>query len=235
MTLQLPAGGAALKTQIRDVNDARAAVGTSGSVDPYAYYWASPTAAPVRLSLPASPYPVIGSTARSISGTGLIAGSASVQLSRKSTRSEAVLWSGGVARLLPMAPAAVSQAASNVNDAGTVSGSMDDSRGGHYAVRWTPDGAGGYAVSVLTSVAGAFPETGIDACGRISGGSPQGAFLWTGATAVILPGLGAAGLQGFAYDISESGEAIGYSMLGTSRGSPVSHPALWTGLGTCTP
>jgi hypothetical protein len=57
-------------------------------------------------------------------------------------------------------------------------------------VRWSPRADGGYDVLISSvDVGRAKVVTGIDGCGRIVGGSDQGAWVWDGTTLVILPTL----------------------------------------------
>lgn len=232
VTLASPPGTAAGMTVAHDINDSRVLVGfTKGTVR--AIRWENPTAVPVVLPLPSLDYPVDQSVAKSISNSGVIVGYVIETLPKKRTRYEAIVWSGGSVSILPWAPGATSQLASNVNDAGVISGIVN----GSHPARWTPRADGGYDVVVSTLDAGRHNlETGIDACGRVTGGSDVGAWVWDGVSApVILPGPVGPGYAGWAYDISESGTLVGSSVVGMQRGNLVWHATIWTGLPSCPP
>jgi len=175
--------------------------------------------------------------ARSINNTGTIVGSAyegSIKNRGKSiTVYEAIVWSGSSVEVLPLPPGGTTQLASNVNDAGVISGITE----GSHPIRWTPRIGGGYDVAVSSlDVGGSNLDTGLDACGRVTGGSDSGAWVWDGISApVILPGLAGSGFWGQVSDINEAGVAVGSSMIGTSKGSRVTKATMWTGLPSCSP
>lgn len=233
VALASPPGIAARATLAHDINDSRALVGNTLGSNVYAIRWDSPSAIPVRLPLPALQYPVYQGVARSISNNGTIVGYVLETLPRNKSRYEALVWVGGNVSILPLPPGGTSQLASNVNDAGVISGFTD----GAHPIRWTPRVGGGYDIAVSSlNAGGSNLDTGIDACGRITGGSDSGAWVWDGVTAaVILPGLAGPGYWGAGADISESGTVVGSSMVGSSKGSRVIKSTIWTGLPACAP
>jgi hypothetical protein len=233
VALASPAGVAANATLAHVINNARVLVGNTLGSSVYAIIWDNPSAIPVRLPLPALQYPVYQGVARSINNTGIIVGYVLETLPRNKSRYEAIVWVDGTPSILPLPPGGTSQLASNVNDAGVISGISDGAR----PIRWTPRVGGGYDIAVANfDVGGSNLDTGIDACGRITGGSDSGAWVWDGVSApVLLPGLTGSGRFGQAADISEDGTVVGSSFVGTSRGASISKATLWTGLPACSP
>jgi len=233
VTLASPAGIAAGKTIAHDINNLRVLVGKSFGPIVNAIRWDSPSAVPIVLPLPPLQYPAYQVTARSINNNNVIVGYVLETLPRNRSRYEALVWSGGTVSILPLPQGGTSQLASNINDAGVISGITE----GSHPIRWTPKIGGGYDIAVSSiDVGGSNLDTGIDACGRITGGSDSGAWVWDGVSpAVILPGLAGPGHWGQASDISESGTAVGSSFVGTSKGSRVTRATIWTGLPACTP
>jgi hypothetical protein len=237
VTLASPPGINAGATLARDINDFRVLVGSTLGSDIYPIRWDNPSAIPVRLPLPSLRYPAIQAVAKSINNTGTIVGyvyEGSIRNKGKSsTIYEAIVWSGSSVEILPLPPGGTTQLASNVNDAGVISGITE----GSHPIRWTPRVGGGYDVAVSSlDVGGSDLDTGIDACGRVTGGSDSGAWVWDGISApVILPGLAGSGIWGQVSDINEAGVAVGSSMIGTSKGSRVTKATMWTGLPSCSP
>jgi hypothetical protein len=232
-----PPGVCATCTLVRDLNDSRVMVGnTLGSNGIFAVEWSSPTAIPARLPTPTFQYPADQVIAASINNQGVIVGYAheivSTRGNTQTIRYEALVWSGGIAQILPLSPGATTQLASNVNDAGVISGIA-----GSHPVRWTPRANGGYDVVASTvDVGSADLYTGIDACGRIVGGSDKGAWVWDGVSpAVFLPSITGAVVSARAMDINDAGTVVGTSAVGSSHGSAVFHATIWIGLGPCTP
>jgi hypothetical protein len=230
-----PAGVCATCTLVRDMNDARVMVGNTLGSSIVALEWSSPTAIPVRLPTPATSFPPSQVIAQSINNNGTIVGYVLETVPAKgkntSSRYEAIVWVGGVPQILPLAPGAVTQVASNINDAGIISGFS-----GTALARWTPRVDGGYDVAVSTAaLANVSPYTGIDACGRIVGGSDTGAWMWDGTTVVMLPTLTGAAGTARALDINDAGTIIGASTVGSSHGNPVFHATIWSGLAPCVP
>lgn len=228
--LASPARIAAGATLAHDINDSRVLVGNTLGSSVYAIRWDNPSAIPVQLPLPALQYPAYQVVARSINNTGTIVGYVVETVSRNRSRYEALVWSSGGVAILPLPPGGTTQLASNVNDAGVISGITE----GSHPIKWTPRTGGGYDIAVSSiDVGGSNLDTGIDACGRISGGSDTGAWVWDGVSApTILPAL-LAGYWASGADISESGTVVGSSQVGTSKGSPVTHATIWTGLPAC--
>lgn len=170
-------------------------------------------------------------TLTAVNNTGTIVGYVLETLPKRRSRYEALVWSGGNVSILPLPPGGTTQLASNVNDAGIISGITEGSR----PIRWTPRIGGGYDIAVSSiNVGRRNLDTGIDACGRITGGSDQGAWVWDGVSTVILPSL-VAGKPANGDDIGESGTVVGFSEVGTSKGSLVIKATIWTGLPACTP
>ena len=232
VNLIIPQGANAGGTVTRDVNDARVIVGNV--VDGRAVRWDSPTSSPIILPLPSASYPVTRAVAYAINNSNVIAGYVTESLSKNRTRSEAVMWSGNSVSMLPMPAGATSVVASNINDAGVISGIADASR----PVRWTPNNAGGYNVEVANiDTSPANLATAIDACGRVAGGSNIGAWVWEpGGTPVFLAGLGGLNQLGVIRDISESGIAVGTSRKSNTHKTGLVQPAtVWTGLPACNP
>lgn len=233
VTLLSPPGIAAGATLAHDINDSRILVGNTLGSSVYAIKWDNPSATPVKLPLPPLQYPVNQSVARSINNNGVIVGYVYEALPRNKTRYEAIVWSGGTATVLPLPAGGTSQLASNINDAGVISGITD----GAYPIRWTPSFGGGYDIAIANiDVRPSNLDTGIDACGRITGGSGSGAWVWDGASApVLLPGLAGSGHFGQAADISEDGTVVGSAFAGTSKGATITRATIWTGLPACPP
>jgi hypothetical protein len=233
VSLASPAGVAATATLVHDMNNARVIVGNTLGSSVYAIRWDNPSATPVRLPLPALQYPVYQGVARSINNNDVIVGYVLETLPRNKSRYEAIVWIGGTPSVLPLPPGSTTQLASNVNDAGVISGIVDGSR----PIRWTPRAGGGYDIAVANlDVGGSNLDTGLDACGRVTGGSNSGAWVWDGVGApVLLPGLAGSGHFGQAADISEDGTVVGSSFVGTSRGATITKATLWTGLPACSP
>jgi hypothetical protein len=231
VTLASPPGIAAGATIAHDINDGRTLVGNTLGSNVYAIRWDSPSAVPVQLPLPALQYPAYQVVARSINSAGDIVGYVNETLPKRRSRYEALVWSGGTVSILPLPPGGTTQLASNINDAGVISGITE----GSHPIRWTPRIGGGYDIAVSSIDVGRRNlDTGIDACGRITGGSDQGAWVWDGASTVILPGL-VAGKPANGDDISESGTVVGFSEVGTSKGSILTRATIWTGLPSCAP
>jgi hypothetical protein len=232
-SLASPPGIAAHATLAHDINDARVIVGNTLGSSVYAIRWDDPSAVPVRLPLPTLQYPAYQVVARSINNTGVIVGYVLETLPKNRSRYEALVWTNGNPAILPLPPGGTSQLASNVNDAGVISGITD----GAHPIRWTPRIGGGYDIAVSTiDVGGSNLDTGIDACGRITGGSDSGAWVWDGVSAaVILPGLAGTGHFGQAADINEAGTVVGSSWVANSRGSIVTKATMWIGLPACGP
>jgi uncharacterized membrane protein len=229
--LASPAGIAAGATVVRDVNASRVLVGQTLGSSVYPIRWDSPTAIPVRLPLPTLQYPVSQAVARSINNNGVIVGYVYETLPKNKTRYEAIVWSSTGVSVLPLPAGRTSQLASNVNDAGVISGITDNA----YPIRWTPRIGGGYDVSVANiDTRPSNLDTGIDACGRITGGSNSGAWVWDGTSdPVILPGLAGPGRFGNAADISEDGTVVGSSYVWSSRGTNITKATIWIGLPPC--
>lgn len=222
-------------TLVRDLNDSRVMVGQTLGASVFAIEWDSPTAIPARLQTPITDYPASQVVAQSINNNGVIVGQVLETVATKgntqTTRYEALVWVGGAVQILALAPGATTQIASNINDNGVISGIA-----GSHPVRWTPRVGGGYDVAMSsTDVGSANVNTGIDACGRIVGGSDKGAWLWDGATVVMLPTLTGAASTARALDINDAGTIIGASTVGSSHGTPVFHATIWTGAGPCAP
>ena len=233
VTLQLLSGVNPRAVVVRDINDSRVIVASLGTV--YGLRWDSPTSTPTEL-LPGTPgYPIQQVIPYSISSTGLIAGRLVVTVRKNTTKSVPVIWTGSnTATELPLPAGAVDGLASNVNAAGVVSGFWNDGRVSA-PIRWTPRTGGGYDIAVLNlDVGGTNLSTGIDECGRITGGSPQGAWVWDPTAGLtILSGIGGSGVPGWSYSINANGQLVGSSYDGTGRNA-VYHATLWTGLPACT-
>lgn len=235
ITVAAPAGVCGTCTLVRGMNGARVMVGNTLGTAIFAIEWDAPTAIPVRLQTPSTAYPADQVIAQSINNNGVIVGRVLETVPGKgktqSTRFEAVVWSGGIPQILPLAPGATTQLASNINDNGIISGFA-----GSHPVRWTPRASGGYDVAVApVDVGGANAVTGIDACGRIVGGSDSGAWVWDGTTFVMLPSLTGTATIARAMDINDAGIIVGASAVGSSHGSTVFHATIWSGVGACVP
>jgi hypothetical protein len=235
VTVASPAGVCATCTLVRDMNDSRVMVGNTLGSSVFALEWSSPTSIPVRLATPATSFPPSQVIAQSINNNGVVVGYVleTVPAKGKNTTSryEAIVWVGGVPQILPSAPGATTQVASNINDSGIISGFA-----GTALARWTPRADGGYDVAVSTAVlANVPPYTGIDACGRIVGGSDSGAWMWDGTTVLMLPTLTGTAGTARALDINDAGTIIGASAAGSSHGNTVFHATIWTGLAPCAP
>jgi uncharacterized membrane protein len=204
-------------------------VGTAGQT--YGLKWESPYAQPTKLLAPPLPYPVQQVLPMGINNSGDVAGWVVVAVRRNTIRYDAVVWSAaGTPTALPLAPGATSQTANAINDAGVISGAMNS----RYPVRWTPDGAGGYNVAVLNVDTNGNTRSGIDACGRIVGGSPAGAWVWDSQGVTMLPSIGGMGLHGWSDTINEEGQMVGLSKAGQAKQAEL-RATLWTGLAPCTP
>jgi len=229
VTLASPTGIAAGATIAHDINESRVLVGNTLGSSVYAIRWDSPSSVPVRLPLPALQYPAYQVAARSINNTGTIVGYVYETLPRNRARYEALVWSGGNVSILPLPPGGTTQLASNVNDAGIISGITE----GSHPIMWRPRVGGGYDVIVSSIDVGRRNlDTGIDACGRITGGSDKGAWVWDGISTVMLPSL-VPGKSANGNDISESGTVVGFSEVGINKGSIVNRATIWTGLPPC--
>jgi hypothetical protein len=231
VTLSSPPGISAGATLAHDINGSRVLVGNTLGSSVYAIRWDNPSAVPVRLPLPTLQYPAYQVVARSINNTGTIVGYVIETLPKNRSRYEALIWSGNNVSILPLPAGSTTQLASNLNDAGVISGIVD----GSHPIRWTPRTGGGFDVAVSSiNVGGNNLDTGIDACGRITGGSDSGAWVWDGVSApIILPGLAGPGYAANGFDISEAGTVVGWSMVGTVKGSRVIRSTIWTGLPAC--
>jgi hypothetical protein len=230
VTLQSPAGTAAGNVLASDINDSRVVVGRTVGTFNVPLRWASPTSAPEQLSLAGIQYPVYIANARAINNSGDIVGYVLENLPKNKQRYEAIIWKGGSMSILPRAPGVTSQLASNINDAGVISGYAGSS-----PVRWTPRADGGYDIAVASvDVGGTNLDTAIDACGRIGGGSDSGAWIWVGATVQFLPAIAGGGLWGVVRDLNESGTAVGASTQRfAKKNARIQHATAWTGLGPC--
>jgi hypothetical protein len=232
VTLPLPVGISANRVVVRDLNDSRVIIGSVGQ--PYALRWESPLSPPSQLLPGNQNFPVQQVFPEGISNSGLIAGWVVLDVRKNVTIYAAVVWDGSnTATTLPSPAGSVSQIASNVNDAGTISGHWSDGRKWS-PIRWTPNGVGGYSIATLPiDVGGTNVPTGIDACGRITGGSPQGAWVWDPTSGLaILPSVGGFGISGWSHSISQTGELVGSSYSGSGR-KAVYHATLWKGLPPC--
>jgi uncharacterized membrane protein len=206
-------------------------VGNTLGSNVYAIRWDSPSAVPVQLPLPALQFPAYQVVARSINNAGTIVGYVNEILPKNRTRYEALVWSGSSVVILPLPPGGTTQLASNVNDAGVISGITE----GSHPIRWTPRIGGGYDIAVSSIDVGRRNlDTGMDACGRMTGGSDQGAWVWDGTSTVILPSL-VSGKPANGDDISEDGTVVGFSEVGTSKGRILTRATIWTGLPSCSP
>jgi len=230
-----PAGVCGTCTLVRDINDSRVMVGNTLGSSIFAIEWSSPTATPVQLQSPTTNFPASQVVAHAINNNGVVVGHVLESIPGKgktqTTRYEAIVWTGGIPQILPLAPGATSQIASNINDNGVISGIA-----GNHPVRWSPRADGGYDVLISSvDLGSANLVTGIDGCGRVVGGSDQGAWVWDGTTLVMLPTLtGTAGIAR-ALDINDAGTIVGASAFGSSHGSTVFHATIWTGVGSCAP
>jgi len=231
VTLASPPGISAGATIAHDINNSRVLVGNTLGSNVYAIRWNDPWSIPVQLALPQLQYPAYQSVARSINNNGVIVGYVIETLPKKRSRYEALVWVNGSATILPLPAGSTSQLASNINNNGVISGIVD----GIHPIRWTPRSDGGYDIAVSAiNVGRSNLDTGIDDCGRITGGSDTGAWVWDGTNpAVVVPGLNGPGYPAGASDISESGTMVGSSTVGTVRGSSVSRATIWTGLPAC--
>ena len=231
VALALPPGSTAGQTVPEDINDLRQIVGFA--VNGSAYFWSSPSSAPEQLAPPSSSqYARV--VARAINNNGTIVGYGLANLPKNKQRYEAIIWTNGIAALLPFPAGVKSQLASNINDAGVISGIAD----GVHPIRWTPRTDGGYEVAVASVDVGiANLETAIDNCGRIGGGSDLGAWVWDGASApAYLPAIAGAGQWGVVRDINESGIAVGTSTYSNTRKTGrIQRATVWAGLGSCVP
>ena len=231
LELQVPAGTAARNVYASDMNDSRVVVGRTGGTYNAALRWPSPTSAPEKLPMPPVQYPVYLVHARAVNNPGVIVGYVLEILPKNKQRYEAIIWSGNVASILPRPAGVTSQLASNINDAGVISGIAD----GIHPIRWIPRAGGGYDIAVASIDVGATNlDTAIDACGRIGGGSDSGAWIWEGATVRLLPAIAGAGLWGVVRDLNESGTAVGASTQRfAKKNARIQHATAWTGLGPC--
>jgi hypothetical protein len=230
--LPLPSGISANRVVARDLNDSRVVVASVGT--PYGLRWETPTSVPTQLLPGNHGYTVQQVFPEGISNSGLIAGWVVLEVRKNATKYAAVVWNGSnTGTPLPAPPGSVSQIASNVNDAGTISGHWNDGRKWS-PIRWTPNGVGGYNIATQSiDVGGSNGPTGIDACSRITGGSPQGAWVWDPTSGLtILPSVGGTGISGWSHSISQTGELVGSSYNGPGHGA-VYHATLWTGLPPC--
>jgi hypothetical protein len=230
-----PAGISSIVTA--DINDARVVTGFTLGVTPnHGLRWDGPGAVPVQLPLPALRYPAQLVRPVSISNSGLIAGYVNEGSVRGVTQSEAILWTPAGPVVLPSAPGATAQVASAVNDAGMVSGYVTIARNAHPA-RWVPNGSGGYTVAVANLVGGSDNVyTAIDGCGRVTGGSEQGAFVWDGVSPpTLLPSISGKVGPGIGLDINDAGQVVGTSVSVMTKKTTIRGPTLWTGLPPCTP
>jgi hypothetical protein len=232
--LILPAGSNTGNTITQDINDARVIVGRVIVPVPNAVRWDSPTSSPVFLPLPSGAFTVTAAEAFAINNNNVIVGYVTESLPKNRTRSEALVWSNGGVSILPVPAGASSVKASNINDAGVISGIADASR----PVRWTPNGSGGYTVEMANiDTSPSNLRTAIDACGRVAGGSGVGAWIWErGSTPIYLAGLGGLNQLGVINDLSESGIAVGTSRVSNTHKTGLVQPAtIWTGLPACNP
>jgi hypothetical protein len=231
VALQVPPGTAARNVYADDINDSGVIVGRTGGTYNFPLRWASPTSVPEKLPLTGIQYPVYLVHARAVNNSGVIVGYALEDMPKNRQRYEALIWSGGTMSILPRPAGVTSQLASNINDAGVISGIAD----GIHPIRWTPRADGGYDVAVASiNVGSTNLDTAIDACGRIGGGSDTGAWIWEGTTVRFLPAIAGAGLWGVVRDLNESGIAVGTSAQRFERkNARIQHATAWTGLGPC--
>lgn len=233
VALAVPAGISAGAVIAHDVNDHRTIVGNTLGASVYAVRWDTVTSAPIQLPLPTLQYPAYQVTARSVNNSGTIVGYVLENVSKRAQRYEALVWIGTSVSILPAPSGNVSQLASNINDAGVISG-FTTVNGVTMPIRWTPSG-GGYVVSTVNFNPGGHNlDTGINSCGIIVGGSDNGAWAWDGVSPpVILRSVAGAGFGADASDINDAGQVVGSSVVGSSKGSQVIHATLWTGLPSC--
>jgi hypothetical protein len=232
VALNSPAGVSAGMTIAHDLNASRVLVGNTLGSDVYAIEWPDPSAVPQRLPLPPLQYPASQSVARSINGNGTVVGYVLETLPHNGSRYEPLVWTAdGVVSILPIPSGSTTALASNVNDNGIISGIVD----GVHPIRWVPNAAGGYDVAVAAISVGRYNlDTGIDACGRITGGSDAGAWVWDGVSApVILPSVAGPKYGAEGLDISESGTVVGISIVGQQKGRVLQRATMWTGLPAC--
>jgi hypothetical protein len=233
--IPLPAGVDANRVAVRDINDSRVVVASASQL-PYALRWESPYVMPTPLYPGSQPYPVQSIFPEGINSSGVIAGWLVLKIRNNTTKYAPVVWNrSNIAASLPLPPAAAYAIAQNVNDAGVISGHFFGTRGGTYPIRWTPNATGGYDIATLSlDVAGLDGPNGIDSCGRISGGSPLGAWVWDPAVGLMmLPSIAGFGTTGWSHSISGSGELVGSSNSSSGK-TVIYHATLWRGLPPCT-
>jgi hypothetical protein len=233
--LPLPAGVSANTVVAKDINDSRTVVASASQV-PYALRWENPYVTPTPLYPGNQPYPVQSIFPEGINNNGVIAGWLVLKVRNNVTKYAPVVWNAGnTAVALPVPPEATQATAGNVNDAGVISGHFYTTRG-TYPIRWTPNAGGGYDIATLNlDIGGLNGPNGIDSCGRISGGSPLGAWVWDPAVGVMmLPSISGFNRTGWSRSISNSGEVVG-SSNSASGNSLVYHATLWRGLPACAP